>query len=241
MRRHAHPTDRTALLGSAAVHVTAVVLAFLSTAMKREPPEFVTYEIELVSPPPAVQRERPEPAPPEERLEVDTPEPARQEAEPEPEPVVEEKPQPKPEKKPEPEPAEKKPEPKEEQPKAEPAGPEPEKADVSGQDLEVRMEGLKRDFPVYYRNIVDQINRCFRPPQNARGEAVVQFYIRRDGRVDDLELVRSSGSTGLDLESIGAVECAGRGRFGPLPDEMPYDRLPVRFRFTPSGEPDPPA
>jgi len=45
-----------------------------------------------------------------------------------------------------------------------------------------------------------------------------------------------SGSTAFDFEAIGAVECAGQGRFGQLPDELPYDRLPVQFDFRPPGE-----
>jgi hypothetical protein len=45
-----------------------------------------------------------------------------------------------------------------------------------------------------------------------------------------------SGSTAFDFEAIGAVECAGQGRFGQLPDELPYDRLPVQFDFRPTGE-----
>jgi hypothetical protein len=31
------------------------------------------------------------------------------------------------------------------------------------------------------------------------------------------------------------VDCAGKGRFGPLPDDFPWDILPVQFKFRPYG------
>ncbi|MDX1647346.1 MAG: hypothetical protein R3304_09400, partial [Longimicrobiales bacterium] len=45
-----------------------------------------------------------------------------------------------------------------------------------------------------------------------------------------------SGNAAFDIEALGAVECAGQGRFGPLPEELPYDRFPVRFTFRPLGD-----
>ncbi len=60
--------------------------------------------------------------------------------------------------------------------------------------------------------------------------------IEREGTVADMRFLSRSGSTAFDFEAIGAVECAGQGRFGQLPDELPYDRLPVQFDFRPPGE-----
>jgi hypothetical protein len=34
---------------------------------------------------------------------------------------------------------------------------------------------------------------------------------------------------------MGAVDCAGRGRFGPLPEDLPFETLPVEFSFRPTG------
>jgi hypothetical protein len=53
--------------------------------------------------------------------------------------------------------------------------------------------------------------------------------------VNDLEFVTRSGNTSFDFAAMGAVECAGQGRFGPLPEDLPYESLPVLFDFTPSG------
>ena len=35
---------------------------------------------------------------------------------------------------------------------------------------------------------------------------------------------------------MGAVDCAGNGRFGPLPEDLPYDRFPIKFSFRPQGQ-----
>jgi hypothetical protein len=108
---------------------------------------------------------------------------------------------------------------------------------VGGEDLNVRMEGLRRDFPAYYANIITQIRRCMRYTGGGRFETTVFFYIDRDGTVDGRELrfVERSGNVNFDYAAMGAVECAGAGRFGPLPPELSMDRVPILFTFTPSG------
>jgi outer membrane biosynthesis protein TonB len=63
----------------------------------------------------------------------------------------------------------------------------------------------------------------------------VTFSIRRDGSVTDLAFESRSGNASFDFEAMGAVECAGQGRFGPLPEELPYEVQPIRFEFRPSG------
>ena len=56
-----------------------------------------------------------------------------------------------------------------------------------------------------------------------------------DGSVEGLEFVARSGSSDFDFRAMGAVECAGNGRFGPLPEDLPFQ--PVQFNFRPAGEP----
>ncbi|HET9949202.1 MAG TPA: TonB C-terminal domain-containing protein [Longimicrobiales bacterium] len=240
---------KVSLLLSVAVHGAAIALTWASTLHRQPPIEFLAYEIELVSPPPAA--EVAEPAPPQEELVVERPEP---EPPPEPEPVEEEvtvAPEPEPEPEPEPPPPE--PEPAPPEPEPEPPEPEPqvddepqpsgtlepppdaEPSDVSGSGINVRLEGLRRDYPQYYENIINQIFRCFRWRRGGNWEATVFFNIHRDGTVTDLDWVRRSGNTSFDLEALGAVECAGQGRFGPLPADFPYDVLPVTFQFTGDG------
>lgn len=231
------------LAGSVLFHIAVFSLAVLATRRAPEPLTFITYEVEIVSPPPAPAEAVAETPAREEELVVERPDP---EPEPEPETAVpdpeaepeptEPEPDPEPETTPEEEP-EPEPEPEEEATTTE-AEPE-EEAEVSGEDLEVRMEGLRRDFPEYYGNIIRQIRRCFRPPAGLPGglRTTVYFVIRQDGTVTDLRFVEQSGNPDLDYEALGAIgDCAGKdGRFGGLPDELPYERLPIQFTFRPSG------
>lgn len=229
-RRRTGGLPARSLVGSLLVHGAVGVLALLAGMSAPEPLNFITFEVEIVSPPPLPDQEepstpdelvveRPEEAPEEETVdEVPLPE-----AEPEPEPEPE---QPQPERQPDPEP-ERQPEPEEE-------------GELSGEDIEVRMEGVRRDFPEYYGNIILQIQRCFRPPPNTPGNlrTTVYFVIRQDGSVADLRFVEQSGNPDFDFEALGAVgDCAGRsGRFGPLPEDLPYERLPILFEFRPPGD-----
>jgi TonB family protein len=91
------------------------------------------------------------------------------------------------------------------------------------------MEGLRRDFPEYYNNIIRQINRCFRPPEG-NWVTTLTFKIRRDGTVTDLQFAQRSGNTAYDYVAMEAVECAGQGRFGPLPEDLPAE-FPVQFEI----------
>jgi hypothetical protein len=226
--RHQERPGRKSLFASAGVHVVAVVLAWGAQMSEPKPLDFITYDIQLVSPPP--RQEAPEPQPVvEEEVVVETPEP-----------VVEEKPPPvveqveRVEEKPTPTPT---PPPPDPEPEEEPGDPEPSET-LSGEDLNVRMEGLKRDYPVYYDNIIRQIQRCFEYRGSGRLETAIRFYISRDGTVDGrtIRFDVQSGNVNFDYAAMGAVECAGAGRFGPLPEELGQDRLPILFTFRPRGE-----
>lgn len=226
------------LLGSVVFHAGVFSLAVLATRTAPQPLTFITYEVEIVSPPPAPAEETADTPVQEDELVVERPEP---EPESEPEQAV-------PEPEAEPEPAETEPETTEpestppepeREPEATTADAEPdEESELSGEDLEVRMEGLRRDFPEYYGNIIRQISRCFRPPTGLPGglRTTVFFWIRQDGTVTDVQFVEQSGNPDFDYEALGAIaDCAGQGRFGSLPSELPYERLPIQFTFRPSG------
>ena len=239
IRRNARP-GRGSLAGSAALHVAVVVVAWSTSAFRPEPLVFDSYRIELVSPPPAQSAEEPTPAAPVEELVVERPVETPPDEEPVP-PPPEETAEPEPVREPEPTPDPPSPDP----PRPEPAEPEPtpsaapeaEPSETSGENINVRMEGLRKDYPEYYNNIVRQIQRCFRPPQGGNWETVVYFVINKDGSVSDTRFVKQSGNPRFDFEALGAIaDCAGRaGRFGPLPEDLPFDRLPIQFSFRPSG------
>jgi outer membrane biosynthesis protein TonB len=222
---------------SAILHGALFALGWASTQYTPTQMVFETYEIELVSPPPAVQATEERQA--AEEIVVERPEPEPLPPEPEPEEVVPvEDPEPEP---PEPEPEEPAeempPEVAEEAVEAASVTEVEEEAAVSGEDLNVRIEGLRRDYPQYYANIIRQIQRCFRWTSGGRWQTTVFFFIDREGYARDIQFVARSGNTSFDYESMGAVECAGQGRFGALPDELPYDRFPVRFTFQPVNAP----
>ena len=219
------------------LHGCLFTLAFFTSLVDRSPMEFVTYEIEMVSPPPAVQAEI---QPAMEELVVERPEPTQPiEEEPEQEVVpIEEPDDPEPEPSPEEDrPTEELTEVEEEETPPSAPDPPPDEIDESGEGINVRLEGVRRDYPAYYNNIIRQIFNCFRWRGGGSWEATVFFMIEREGTVAEMRFLSRSGSTAFDFEAIGAVECAGQGRFGQLPDDLPYDRLPVQFDFRPPGEP----
>ena len=221
---------------SVGLHGGLFTLVLFTSLVDPSPMEFVTYQIELVSPPPVVQAEI---QPATEELVVEPPEPAPLiEEEPEQEVVPIEEPD---DPEPEPSPEENRPteeltEVEEEETPPSAPDPPPEEIEDSGEGINVRLEGVRRDYPAYYNNIIRQIFNCFRWRGGGNWEATVFFTIEREGTVTDMRFTSRSGSTAFDFEAIGAVECAGQGRFGQLPDELPYDRLPVQFDFRPPGE-----
>jgi len=238
-RRHFDPFDKRSMALSASLHVALILGAWASTMYAApEPMVFLTFDIEIVSPPATQVAEEVVQA--AEELVVERPDPEPAPPEPETEDVV---PIEDPEPDPQPDPPE---EPAEEQPPEvaeeavvaatdEPVENEP--TSETGEDIEVRMEGLQRDYPEYYNNIIRQIERCFRWTGGGSWETSVFFYITREGAVEGLDFVRRSGSSAFDFDAMGAVDCAGqRNRLGALPDDLPYERFPVRFVFRPRGE-----
>ncbi len=245
LRRNRGRLPRSGLWVSAGLHAVVLAVLFFGSAFQPMPVAFETFQIELVASttiPDALAPVRdelvievPDPSPPEPPPTIPPP------PDPDPEPVPETPP---PDPEPEPEPEKTPPPPAVDDPppaRADPTPPQPipeaESAETTGAAVNVRLEGLRRDYPAYYGNIVQQILICFRPPPgNNRWRAVVYFEIREDGTVSGVRPVERSGNQSFDLAAIGAVaDCAGRGRFGPLPDDLPYETLPVQFEFRPSG------
>ncbi len=99
----------------------------------------------------------------------------------------------------------------------------------------VRTSGIDFPFPAYLENVVRQIAVRFTPPDpNAPFTAQVFFLIRRDGSVDAIRVITSTGNYEFNTEAVGAVEQAGRaGAFGALPAGFTDDVLPVYFSFDP--------
>ncbi len=228
------------ILGSAFIHTVAIFLAWGTSAATSQVPDFIAFEIELISPPAAELGERTPPPPPEE-LVIETP------LDPVPEPPEEIAPAVIEEEVPEEIPVEEPPVPEQTvtPPDVElvddvepPASPDPDPdVETPGEQLNIRMAGVRRDYPAYYNNILRQMGRCFRPPVRADDlRTRIYFVINRDGSVSGVDILEPSGSIAFDIEAMGAAECIGRpGRLGPLPDELPFDRFPVVFYFEPQS------
>lgn len=231
-RERHYPVGKGPVVASAIVHTAAVFLAWGMSAVPREVPDFVIYEIELISPSAAELGERTTPAP--EELVIETP------LDPLPEPQVEtpavvEEEAPAEEEPPQPEETVAPPDVEPVEDPAPPTSPDPDpEVETPGEDLNVRMEGIRRDYPDYYNNILRQMQRCFRWRGEEDLRATVYFVINRDGSVAEVDILESSRSIAFDIEAMGAAECAGsRDRLGPLPEDLPFDRLPVVFYFEP--------
>lgn len=253
------PLDRRSFWVSASVHaVVAVFLFWVAPALREEAVAYEVVQVSFASPPPLPAEEEVPPAP-EDELVVETPqpepEPAPPEEDPVPEPVLPEPSPPEPEEEEAPEPPpDPEPEPPVDAPEEESPPPPPpdlppaedpadaqtadpadaENAEEDGRDVTARMEGLRRDYPEYYANIIVQMKRCFRG-RGSRLEATVTFKIAKDGTTSGIGIEQSSGSFAFDLDAQGAAECAGKAnRLGPLPDDYPWAFIPVRFTFSPS-------
>jgi TonB family protein len=205
---------------AAALHVAFVALLVVAPAIRAEreaPLEFVAVEvvpaarlgIERPAPPPP----RPEPPPePEPAPTVPEPEPAPPEEPPMP-PTEPEEPAPVAKPRPQPPPA---------APAAAPApGPAGRQGSPQGQPLGTSSFGsdaVGLDNPDFtYGYYIDQMlalirAQWVRPPLGGGVEALVHFRILRDGRIDDIRIVRSSGYSSFDLAGMRALQAAS-----PLP------------------------
>jgi outer membrane biosynthesis protein TonB len=236
--------DRGPVIASVLLHLGVAGAAWLAHALTFSPPQYVAYEINLVSvADPDLPEEVGLPDPDDLVVETPTPEPPAPEPEPTPPP-----PTPRPDPVPTPAPAERRRDPPPDpprqdpppQPAPRPSDPPPEPTETRANvDLDVRMEGLQRDYPAYYAGIVAAMQACWRqPPGVERASAVLRFEIERDGtiRARSIQPHRRSGNGVFDVRAVQAVECAGENqRIPPLPDDIPGDRLPVQFTFTTTG------
>jgi TonB family protein len=83
--------------------------------------------------------------------------------------------------------------------------------------------------PEYIATMVERIRSAWAQNQGSRGEVVVKFTIQRDGHITNYEVVRSSGSTILDLAALRAV--AQTRTLPPLPSQFSNPTLGVNLNF----------
>ncbi len=86
----------------------------------------------------------------------------------------------------------------------------------------------------YFASIKRKIELVWQYPYEAaaagiQGELTVDFVIARSGKVDSVELIRSSGSKILDDEAIRSIRVAAP--FDPIPAQYKIPSLQIRGRF----------
>jgi outer membrane biosynthesis protein TonB len=225
LRRRGSRPPRRFVAYSIALHALFVALMFVGGLQRTRLPEFETFRVTLISPPPT---EAGEPEPVVTTTPVVTPPP------PEPEPVT---PPPEPQPPPPPTPPRTQaptPTPPERRPDPPPArGPDPVPATVGGENLRIEQDGRDFQYPEYLENIMRVLTRYFRPPAGQENlEAEVVFYINRDGSAGGIRVQTTSGSFQFNAQAMQAVEQAGRARaFGPLPADWQRDRLYISYTF----------
>ncbi len=218
-RRRGRALGKGSLGASIALHAAVLAILFwIVPTLRSDPVLYRAVRIDMVAAPATIDDElvvetpdEPEPAPPEPApVAVEVPDPESDTAETiesaDPEPVAQA-----------------------------PATSEADDPRDGDDQANVRIEAqFSRDYPEYYENITNQIRRCFRPVASAGRPVAIRFDVTRDGATANIDVAESSGSFSFDVDASGAVECAGRsGRLGPLPEEYPWDRLPIMFTISP--------
>lgn len=226
-----------ALALHAALTATALVLPMLGTE-ERRPMEFVSVQIV-----PAAVLGTPEPA----RPAPPAPEPPEEEPAPEPEPEPEEEEPPPPEPEPEPdvpalptrEEPEPEPEPRRRPPAEEPAAPAPDDRRGSPTGSATGTSALGASvaavgdptftYGYYLDRVLAAIEQQWRrpPTDGVPLEVALDFRIRRDGRVVELDVAETSGLNAFDLAGLRAVQTAAP--LPPLPAGYRKDSLAIRL------------
>jgi protein TonB len=86
----------------------------------------------------------------------------------------------------------------------------------------------------YFNKIRERIKANWIYPRQAgdrgiEGELLIEFHIAKDGRLSDIELRHSSGTTILDDAALTAVKLAQP--FPPVPDEIAKQTLAINGQF----------
>jgi protein TonB len=124
---------------------------------------------------------------------------------------------------------ESKPKPKEDKPKQRSNKETPKELTGEAGTLRLQNPGFEYDF--YLALIQSKIERNFRPPPGVRGDhmATVSFSITRNGSVENIGMIQTSGNLLIDQAAERAVRAAGR--FPPLPPQYEKGELGINFEF----------
>ena len=115
-----------------------------------------------------------------------------------------------------------------------------EASDATERDESVSKDAAQSELQQYMLRLKQQINRSWnKPKQSSFGglEATVQFKMDSKGRISDIEIVATSGSTDFDASVVHAVSVVRRNQtlgnawsLGPTPDGNEH-RPRITFRL----------
>jgi TonB family protein len=96
--------------------------------------------------------------------------------------------------------------------------------------VEVELEGPPFEYAYYITSIRQKIAASWDVPEATDGIATkVRFRIERNGKVEDAEILESSGNPLFDNSTLRALLKASP--LPPLPPGYPQDWLGVRLQF----------
>ena len=98
----------------------------------------------------------------------------------------------------------------------------------------VSLDSQERKYVSYLSKIKKKIEPLWEYPEQAQaiglqGKLALYFSIVRDGRLDRLELLSSSGHSLLDEQALKAIR--GAAPYFPLPDRLHISRLNIQATF----------
>lgn len=106
--------------------------------------------------------------------------------------------------------------------------------EVSGDNTPISLDTKDYKYIDYFATIKRQIQIVWTYPPEAikkgiSGRLDILFTINRDGKLQDIQLVSSSGYKMLDEEAITAINVASP--FQPIPEHIKGEKLPILGKF----------
>jgi len=99
-------------------------------------------------------------------------------------------------------------------------------SDTMGVDFGPYLERVLHDVKVNWYNLIPESARA---PLMKKGKVSIEFAIMKDGKVQGMTLISSSGDVALDRGAWGGITASNP--FPPLPNEFGGQYLVLRFHF----------
>lgn len=104
--------------------------------------------------------------------------------------------------------------------------------DQQQQSADIQFDSKGADFGSWIRRFRAQVIRNWWVPQAAQlmsGHVVIQFYVHRDGRITDLQVVAPSKIESFTIAAYNALKLSNPT--APLPQEYPDDAMLMTVKF----------